>query len=110
MGKQDAKTRNRSRSWWPSLYIVLCFVTVILVVSTFFWIKSTENASEETVNNLGEFYLQEITERNAGYLTMELEKRTDQLEMAIAVLKRRFIMSSPTFLMSLWNELSKSFE
>ena len=91
MGKQDAKTRNRSRSWWPSLYIVLCFVTVILVVSTFFWIKSTENASEETVNNLGEFYLQEITERNAGYLTMELEKRTDQLEMAIAVLKQEYM-------------------
>ena len=91
MGKQDAKTRNRSRSWWPSLYIVLCFVTVILVVSTFFWVKSTENASEETVNNLGEFYLQEITERNVGYLTMELEKRTDQLEMAIAVLKREYM-------------------
>lgn len=72
-------------------YAVLFLATVILVMSTVFWMKNTQTASEQTINDLGEFYLEEITERNTGTITSELTKKTEQMERALKVLDQEYL-------------------
>ena len=57
MSKFIPETRKSKMIWWCSFYAVLLLATVILVVSTVFWVKNTQIASEKTINALGEFYL-----------------------------------------------------
>ena len=64
MRKMVAETNKSKIVRWPSFYAVLFLVTVILVVSTALWTEKTRVSSEKTINDLGEFYLEEITERN----------------------------------------------
>ena len=42
---------------WPFLYVAMGLAAVILVASTVLWTRSTQYASEQTVNDLVEFYL-----------------------------------------------------
>ena len=66
MKKMVAESNKNRIIRWPAFYMIILLVTVTLVVSTVVWMKSTQTSSEQTVNKLGEFYLEEITERNAG--------------------------------------------
>ena len=63
---------------WLLFYGVLVAILLLLAVSTVLWVENSRAASEETVNNLVEFYLEEIAERNAGSITSELKKKADQ--------------------------------
>ena len=86
MKRMVAETSENSIVRWPSFYVALALAAVILIASTALWARSTQTASEETVNDLVEFYLEEIAERNAGSITSELEKKAGQMEMALTVL------------------------
>lgn len=76
---------------WPIFYSVLSIVILVLIVFTALWVERTQIASEETINCLGEFYLEEITERNAGSITSELEKTAEQMEMAATLLDQDYL-------------------
>ena len=67
MMQREGKTGRLIR--WPLLYVVMGLAAVILVASTVLWTRSTQHASEQTVNALVEFYLEEIAERNAESIT-----------------------------------------
>lgn len=91
MRKMVAETNKSKIVRWPSFYAVLFLVTVILVVSTALWTEKTRVSSEKTINDLGEFYLEEITERNTRNITSELEKKTEQMKMALTVLNQDYL-------------------
>ena len=76
---------------WPFLYVAMGLAAVILVASTVLWTRSTQHASEQTVNDLVEFYLEEIAERNAGYIAAELDEKARQMEMALNVLDASYL-------------------
>ena len=84
---------------WPLLYVGMGLAAIILVVSTVLWTGSTQHASEQTVNDLVKFYLEEIAERNAGNITTELDRKAEQLELALTVCST-FSASGPTMLTS----------
>ncbi|MCI7796108.1 MAG: response regulator [Lachnospiraceae bacterium] len=81
-----AESDKNRHGRWSSFYTLLFLAATILIVSTVLWVKSTSAASEATINDLGEFYLEEITERNTRNITLELEKKTSQMEMALSVM------------------------
>lgn len=70
-------TRKGKMVWWPLFYSVLFLISVILIVSTVFWMKNTQMASEKTINSLGEFYLKEIVERNTHNIELVLENKEE---------------------------------
>lgn len=78
---------------WPLLYVGIGLSAIILVVSTVLWTGSTQHASEQTVNDLVKFYLEEIAERNAGNITTELDRKAEQLELALTVLDESYLQS-----------------
>ncbi|MCI6017435.1 MAG: ATP-binding protein [Clostridiales bacterium] len=86
MKKMVAESNKNRIIRWPAFYMIILLVTVTLVVSTVVWMKSTQTSSEQTVNKLGEFYLEEITERNAGNILSELERKSGQMTTAITLL------------------------
>ncbi|MDO4486671.1 MAG: response regulator [Bacillota bacterium] len=77
-------------------YIVLIAAAVILILSTVLWMKNTQSASDKTINDLGQFYLEEISERNIKNITSELEKRTQQMETALTVLDSEYLENTKT--------------
>ena len=91
MRRQVAGSNKNRTVRWPSFYIVLFLVAVILIGSTVMWTKSRQISSEETINSLGEFYLEEITERNASGITSELDKKARQMERALTVLDQEYL-------------------
>lgn len=93
MRKKVAESKKNRIVRWPLFYVVLFLVTVILIAATVLWIESTQAASERTINTLGEFYLGEITERNVGSITSELEKKTRQMERTLTVLDENHLQS-----------------
>ena len=88
MKKTVTESNKYKNVRWPSFYAVLFLSMIFLIVSTVLWINRTQTSSEETINALGEFYLEEITERNAGNITSELEKKGKQMKQALTVLTR----------------------
>ena len=95
--RQKAAEPGRNRiAQWPSFYIMLFLTLVLLIISTVLWMKSARTASEETINDLGEFYLEEITERNTGNITSELAKKTKQMEMALTLLGQENLKNEET--------------
>ena len=86
MKRMAAGTDQNSTVRWPSLYVALALFTAILIASTVLWANSTQSASDRTVNDLVEFYLEEIAERNAGNIASELEKKAGQMENALTML------------------------
>lgn len=90
--KNNIADMNKNRIIrWPIFYSVLSIVILVLIVFTALWVERTQIASEETINCLGEFYLEEITERNAGSITSELEKTAEQMEMAATLLDQDYL-------------------
>ena len=86
MTKGDTKNRGFEKKRWLYAYAAVLLAAVILIGSTAAWLYSTRAFSEKTVNDLVEFYLEEIAERNAGTIHSELEKKAAQMERALTVL------------------------
>ena len=86
MKPQNARKKSLIR--WPAFYAALLAAAVILVGSTALWMRSARSSSDEMNSDLVRFYLEEITERSAGSITAELEKKAAQMEQALTVLDR----------------------
>lgn len=91
MRQEGTDTRADTIIRWPFFYLSLFLVTVILIVATALWTKSTQKVSEQTTNSVGEFYLGEIAERNAGSITTEIAKTAGQMETALTLLKDDYL-------------------
>ena len=91
MKKLVAESHSSKIIRWPPFYAALFLVIVLLIAATALWTKSAQISSEKTINSLGEFYLEEITERNAGSITSELEKKAGQMEMALTILDQDYL-------------------
>ena len=96
MKRMVPKTSENSFVRWTFFYIALTLMVGILIASAALWTRNTQTTSEETVNDLVEFYLEEIAERNAGNITSELEKKAAQMEMALTVLNADYLRNEGT--------------
>ena len=75
------------------LSVALLAPALVLLITTLLWVSSVQANSDKSINDLCRFYLEEITERNAGSITSELEKRAQQMEMALTVLNADHLQS-----------------
>ncbi|MGN0244591.1 MAG: response regulator [Lachnospiraceae bacterium] len=76
---------NRSIRWFV-FYLALGITLLVLALSTVIWMRNSQKSTDHTINLLGEFYLEEITERNAASIKGELNRCTGQMEKALSVL------------------------
>ena len=88
MTKDGKKRRGIGKIQRQHINIAVLLTVVILICATTVWLRSTLLSSEKTVNDLVEFYLEEIAERNSGAITSELEKKSRQMEQAMTVLRQ----------------------
>ena len=88
MTKDGKKRRGIGKRQRQHINIAVLLTVVILICATTVWLRSTLLSSEKTVNDLVEFYLEEIAERNSGAITSELEKKSRQMEQAMTVLRQ----------------------
>lgn len=72
-------------------YVGIAAVVLMICISSFIWETRTRITSKETVNELGEFYLEEIAERNVNSIVAELERRTKQMEYALTELNDSYL-------------------
>ena len=86
MKRQDDDSGRSQSLRWSSVIGGLALVIAVLLVATALWVSHTQTASEETINDLVRFYLEEITERNTGSITLELSRKAEQMEMALTLL------------------------
>ena len=93
MRRSAAEIQERPAIQRLSLSIALLTAAIVLVISTLLWVRSVQANSDESVNGLCRFYLEEITERNAGSITSELEKKAQQMEKALTVLSAEHLQS-----------------
>ena len=88
MTKDGKKRRGIGKRQRQHINIAVLLTVVILICATTVWLRSTLLSSEKTVNDLVEFYLEEIAKRNSGAITSELEKKSRQMEQAMTVLRQ----------------------
>ena len=50
---------NRNKRWSP-LYVALLVCAAAMLLATVMWVSGTQRASDDTINDLGKFYLEEI--------------------------------------------------
>ncbi|MDD6274893.1 MAG: response regulator [Clostridiaceae bacterium] len=93
MNQTVAESDKNKMIQWPAFFMLIFLAAALLIVSTFFWLRNSHGASERTVNDLVEFYLEEIAERNARSIQSELEKKATQMEMALSVLDQEYLQS-----------------
>ena len=93
MNQTVAESDKNKMIQWPAFFMLIFLAAALLIVSTFFWLRNSHGASERTVNDLVEFYLEEIAERNARSIQSELEKKAVQMEMALSVLDQEYLQS-----------------
>lgn len=74
--------RNKSKESFLIVFAV-ALTAIILIVSTVILNRNTQTASEESINSLGEFYLQEMAERNVNEISTELGRKKEQMMNAI---------------------------
>ncbi|MGN0650980.1 MAG: hybrid sensor histidine kinase/response regulator [Oscillospiraceae bacterium] len=74
---------NKGSGIRPSFFIAVLLFSLLLFVCTVLWVRSSGNASEQMINLLGEFYLQEIADRNANTISVRIQDRTDQISRAV---------------------------
>ncbi|MGN0741606.1 MAG: response regulator [Candidatus Fimadaptatus sp.] len=91
MRPQDGESGRSRAMRWPPFYVGLVLVIALLIAATALWVNQTRTASDETVNDLVRFYLEEITERNTGSITSELEKKAGQMQMALTLLDEEYL-------------------
>lgn len=73
---------NKSKESFLIVFAV-ALTAIILIVSTVILNRNTQTASEESINSLGEFYLQEMAERNVNEISTELGRKKEQMMNAI---------------------------
>lgn len=83
MTKDMAKHHNTERKRWLHICSAVLLAVVVIVGATTAWLHSTRQSSEKTVNEMAEFYLGEIAERNSGAIIFELEKWMQQLQRIV---------------------------
>lgn len=88
MAKDVRKQYNTEKISWLHIYTAMLLAFVIIVGASACWLFNTRQSSEKTVNEMAEFYLGEIAERNSGAIIFELEKWMNQLERAVSVLSQ----------------------
>lgn len=88
MTKGGTKSQKTGKKRWLHIYTAVLLTAAILVCATTVWLYSTRRSSEKTVNDLVEFYLGEIAERNSGAIASELGKKSRQMEQAMTVLSQ----------------------
>ncbi|MGN0575262.1 MAG: response regulator [Ruminococcus sp.] len=58
---------------------------------TIIWFRNAGNASEQMINSLSKFYLEEITERNVRTIASKIDQKTDQINKAVAELNEEYL-------------------
>ncbi len=86
MKKSSIKDSVKTAGLGKGFYIAVLLVSAALIACTIFWLNNTQKASEKTINLLGEFYLQEITERNVSNIAASIDTRAGQIKSAVEVL------------------------
>lgn len=72
-------------------YIGIITIVIILCSAFFLWSRNMKHTSNETVNELGKFYLAEIAEQNVNNVIAELNRRTVQMEYALTELNHSYL-------------------
>ncbi len=86
MAKDKKKHSSAERKRLIHMYTAVILAAVILIGATGAWFHSTKHSSEKTVNDIVEFYLGEIAERNSGIIMFELEKWMTQMSRIATIL------------------------
>ena len=84
-------TRDKNSKFYFTIYLVGILTLIVFLLGTIAWGKLTQRIVDNSVNDLGEFYLQEISERNVSAITQELVRRKDMMEMAVSDIKEVFL-------------------
>ncbi len=74
-------------------YATLFLAGIILLVSTVWWVRNAQSNSQESINDLCRFYLEEIAERNTGSIATEMNKKADQMKASLTVLNGDYLQS-----------------
>ena len=77
------KKSSKAAGLGKGFFIAVFFVSAALITCTIFWLNNMRKASEETINLLGEFYLREITEKNAFNISASINSRAEQVKSAV---------------------------
>lgn len=90
MIKKSGKGNNR-HSLGIAFYLAVLLFSVILIICTALWIINTNKTSEQTINLLGKFYLEEITDRNVDTIVSAIEVRSEQIKKAVNELNAEYL-------------------
>ena len=69
----------------------IALVAAIMIISTLMLHKSSQNAANDTIHYLGEFYLKEMSDRVVEDIETDIEHRNSQMEQAIQIIKEEKI-------------------
>lgn len=91
MSRKKDKPTKKQLLLRPVLYPALIFIAAILFVCTIFWFRDAGKASEQMINSLSKFYLEEIAERNVRTIASKIEQITDQINKAVSELNEEYL-------------------
>ena len=91
MSRKKDKPTKKQLLPRPVLYPALIFIAAILFVCTIFWFRDAGKASEQMINSLSKFYLEEIAERNVRTIASKIEQITDQINKAVSELNEEYL-------------------
>ena len=82
---QNRMKNSRGRSvFWVVLGLLI--LIVVLMVSSFWFLTTAQKATEDSVYDVSEVYLQELTKQKVSQFQINLENQERQLKIAIATL------------------------
>lgn len=82
---QNRMKNSRGRSiFWVVLGLLI--LIVVLMVSSFWFLTTAQKATEDSVYDVSEVYLQELTKQKVSQFQINLENQERQLRIAIATL------------------------
>ena len=91
MTRKSVERKKKTKVIGVPLYIAVLLFSVILFGCTVLWVKDSEKASEQMINLLGEFYLEEITESNANTIVSKIESKTSKIIRAVDELDTKYL-------------------
>lgn len=91
MSRKKDKPTKKQLLLRPVLYPALILIAAILFVCTIFWFRDAGKASEQMINSLSKFYLEEIAERNVRTIASKIEQKTDQIKKAVSELNEEYL-------------------
>lgn len=91
MSRKKDKPTKKQLLPRPVLYPALILIAAILFVCTIFWFRDAGKASEQMINSLSKFYLEEIAERNVRTIASKIEQITDQINKAVSELNEEYL-------------------